>query len=181
MINNFSEEKCPRNSSWSWSNKSKYRLSKRLFQIFKTRLASWWVCKWIITDSDQLRKNLGRNKIRLKEIAVLNLHLPQRYRKWSTNNQNGHKNHQIQNTLTHVTCKLRRRSGISALRNTNKMQLGTWVWEMLSPQLLRKRQKEACLRGFLYRRKECRLFLPKEMMRKQFKLRINKVKSHQLR
>ena len=151
-----------KNNSLSWSNKNRYLLSKKWFKIYKTRLASWWPCRWNITERSRSKKNTER-MARLKEIFFNHLHLLKNLR-WLGINQKNLSNHQIKNTLTHVICKLSREYGTYVFKNTKKMQQGIWVRRKLSRRLKRKRRKLlACHKRHLYSRGK-RLIKPREMI-----------------
>ncbi len=69
-----------KNNRLPWSNKNRYLLSKKSFKIFKTRLASWWTCRWNTTERGRSKRN-SEKVSRLKEIFSNRLHL-QKYLKW---------------------------------------------------------------------------------------------------
>jgi hypothetical protein len=169
-LNSFMQEKLPsfiisskafkwflrKNNNLSWNNKSRYQLSKKSYKIYKTRLASWWLCRWNTIERDRLRRNKERLGL-LKQPFINHLH-PQKNLRWFGNNPKNLANHQIKSTLTHVTSKQRREYGTYAYKNTRKMRLGTWVRKKPSLQSKWKNQKVGFLKRFLYSRIERRLY-----------------------
>jgi hypothetical protein len=168
-LNSFMQEKLPsfiisskafkwflrKNNNLSWNNKSRYQLSKKSYKIFKTRLASWWLCRWNTTERGLLKRNKERLGL-LKQAFSNHLH-PRKYLRWFGSNPKNLANHQIKSTLTHVTSKQRREYGIYAYKNTRKMRQGTWVRKMPSLQSKWKNKKVGFLKRFLYSRIEKRL------------------------